>query len=205
MPIIGVTITKETPFRDSIQPFSNMYFYNNGVGSVPSEAGALAIIDEIVALEKTWHASSVEWTFARLWHQTLLNLTTVMIAQKPLTGVGALADVNTMDRERAFLFRWRAGQDSRGNPVYLRKYYHSCAWFPGAGTPPSTVLAGTAGFTQAQRDAMEANVDNIAVLSSGGGGWELCAKSGRALTQGNTPECHKYLEHHQLGDQWRGA
>jgi hypothetical protein len=205
MPIVGVTITKEMPFRDSVQPFSNMYFYNNGAGSVPSEAQALAMIDELVAIEKTWHTTTTTFIFARLWHQTLLQLTTVMLAQKALSGTGAVSEITFMDKERAYLFRWRAGNDSRGNPVYLRKWYHCNGIFPGATSIANDVHANKIGFTTAQRDAMEANVENVADLTAGGGGWDLCAKSGRALSQGKTPVCHPYLEHHQLGDAWRGA
>ena len=29
MPIIGVSITKQVAFRDSVQEFSNVYYYNN--------------------------------------------------------------------------------------------------------------------------------------------------------------------------------
>jgi hypothetical protein len=205
MAIVGVTITKETPFRNSVQAFSNMYFYNNGTGGVPSESGALAMIDELVAIERGLHASTIEFVFARLWHQTLLAATSNMIAQKSLTGNGTLSPDSTLDKERAYLFRWRAGQDSRGNPVYLRKWYHSCAVFPGGPALTATIYSNSGGFTQAQRDSMEANVADVATLASGGGGWELCAKSGRALTQGTTPDAHPYLEHHQLGDMWRGA
>lgn len=115
MPIIGISITKEAAFRDSVQPFSNVYYYNNGVGSVPDSAGALALIDELVAFEKSIHGTTVTFTHGRCWHQTLTAIGTVMIGQKSLSGVGAATDIGTLDRERAFLFRWRAGNDSRGN------------------------------------------------------------------------------------------
>jgi hypothetical protein len=206
MPIIGITVTKEVAFRDAVQQFTNMYFYNNGVGGVPDATAAEALIDELVTSEKTWHSSSVEFVYARCWHQTLLAITTEMIFQKPLTGLGATTGHTSLDRERAFLFRWRAGNDSRGQPVYLRKWYHSCGQFPGGPAPaPDTVLGNTTGFTAGQRTAMAANVQAVANLGGSPGPWDLCAKSGRGITGSVFPECHRYLEHHQMGDNWRGA
>jgi hypothetical protein len=204
MAIIGLSITKETSFRDSIQPFSNMYFYNNGLGGAPDNAAANNILDELVAIEKSFHSSAVEFVFGRIWLQTLTEIGTVMLHQKPLTGVGLTSTSSSLDKERAFLFRRRAGQDSRGQPVYLRKWYHSCGEFPGSGTLGTPLLANTSGFTDAVRNTMAGNVNDISGLAAGGGGWEICSKGGRAPTEANW-QAHKYLEHHQLGDQWRGA
>jgi hypothetical protein len=204
MAIVGISVTKEGAFRDSVQPFSNVYFYNNNLGGAPDETGALAMIDEIVTFEKQIHASTVTFAYARCWHQTLLQATTVMLAQKPLSGVGAAGDVGNMDRERAYLLRWRAGNDSRGNPVYLRKWYHTFGGFGSQYTTVATgVLANTTTILAASRTAIETKAAEMTNLAAGGGGWELCAKSGRGHDFA-TPNCHPYLEHHQLGDQWRG-
>jgi hypothetical protein len=206
MPIIGITITKETPFRDSVQQFTNMYFYNNGVGGVPGATEAEALIDELVTTEKTFHSTVCEFVYARCWHQTLLAITTEMIFQKALSGLGATSTSTSMDRERAYLFRWRAGNDSRGQPVYLRKWYHSNGAFPGGPvTPGSNLLANTSGFTPAERTAMANNAQAVANLGGSPGPWDLCAKSGRGITGSVFPEAHRYLEHHQMGDNWRGA
>jgi hypothetical protein len=207
MPIIGLTITKETPFRDSVQQFTNMYFYNNGVGGVPNATEAEALIDEVVTSEKKWHSTQVEFVYARCWHQTLLAITTEMIFQKPLSGQGASVSESTLDKERAYLFRWRAGNDSRGQPVYLRKWYHSCGSFGPSGAPSlsPTILGNVTGFSQAQRDFMANLAQEVANLGGSPGPWNLCAKSGRGITGSVFPEPHKYLEHHQMGDNWRGA
>jgi hypothetical protein len=205
MAIIGISITKETAFRDSIQPFSNMYFYNNGVGGDPDQAGANNLIDELVAIEKTLHSTAVEFTFGRCWRQGLTEILSVMLHQKPLTGNGTATSNAGLDRERAYLFRRRAGSDNRGQPVYLRKWYHTVGSFPGGPASLSTnITANLTGFTQAERDAMANNVGDISGLAAAGGGWAICAKSGREPTEANW-QAHRYLEHHQLGDQWRGA
>jgi hypothetical protein len=206
MPIIGITITKEAAFRNSFQEFTNMYFYNNGIGGVPDAAAAEALIDELVTTEKTFHSSRAEFTYARIWHQTLLALTTEMIFQKPLSGTGSSAASTSMDAERAYLFRWRAGTDSRGQPVYLRKWYHSMGQFPGGpATVAASILANQTGFSPGERTAMEANAQAVANLGGSPGPWDLCAKSGRGITGSVFPTAHQFLEHHQMGDQWRGA
>jgi len=206
MPIIGITVTKETAFRNSIQQFTNMYFYNNGIGTVPDAAASEALLDELVTTEKTFHSSAVEFVYGRVWHQTLLAITSEMLFQKSLTGLGSAPSSTTMDRERAFLFRWRAGTDSRGQPVYLRKWYHACGVFPGAVNPiNSSILANTTGFSGTERTAMEGNAQAVANLGGSPGPWDLCAKSGRGISGSVFPTAHPFLEHHQMGDAWRGA
>lgn len=204
MPIVGISITKHATFRDSVQHWSNVYYYNNGVGSVPDAAGAGNLIDELVTFEKTIHSNQVTFDFGRCWHQTLLQLTTVMLNQKALSGVGATTSVSNFDRERAYLVQWRAGNDSRGNPVFLRKWYHSCGQYGGgAAAPTAQNLENVTGLSAAIKTAIESHTAQITDLSAAGGGWELCAKSGRGHDF-NTPGAHPYLEHHQLGDEWRG-
>lgn len=202
---IGISITKEFAFRDNTQEFSNVYYYTNGAGGEPSEAQALALIDALTAQEKTWHAANVTFTFGRCWSAGGSPSANNMIAQKTLSGNGSLSQISTMDRERAFLFRWKAGTDSRGHQVFLRKWYHSCGPIPGTNsTNVTNVLGNTTGFATADRDAMALTISTVGTQSAGGGGWTLVAKTGRANTVA-VPEAHKYLEHHQVGDQWRGA
>jgi hypothetical protein len=124
-----------------------------------------------------------------------------MRVDNQLSGAGALGPLAAMDRERAFLFRWRAGVDSRGLPVYLRKYYHTCCAMGGQAVS-NGILENTAAFSQAARDAMEQVVEPLGeVVVAGVGGFRLVSQKGREWTQ--AVEVHRYLEHHQLGDQWR--
>jgi hypothetical protein len=199
---IGVSITKSVPFRNSVQEFSNVYFYDS-VGALPTQAEAISLIDSIVAEEKTWHSTAVTFVRGRLWSQTGDKATSEMIDQHNLSGTGARSTVAGMDKERAYLFRIRAGSDSRGNPVYLRKWYHSCGQFA-TGIPPSTaVLENTSGFAQADRDTMAGIMSTIGATGGGAEAWKLCSKNGRFPTAGANFQAHQYLEHHQMGDMWR--
>jgi hypothetical protein len=198
---IGISITKSVAFREATQEFSNVYYYENG-GALPSAAGADELIDEVVALEKGRHALSVTFVRGRLWSQVGSPGQNNMISQKPLTGTGGTSSSATVDRERAFLVRWRAGNDSRGNPVYLRKWFHSCGALASV-QPSSAQQAQTSPFTQAERDAILTSMNAFLTLIGAGGGWNLVAKSGRTRS-GTGDQAHKFLEHHQLGDMWRG-
>jgi hypothetical protein len=197
----GISITKSVSFRNSVQEFSNVYYYE--LATMPNAAAAEAIIDNLVTLEKTFHGSNVTFVRGRCWSETGSAATNEMITQKNLSGTGARTVIAAMDKERAFLFRVRAGVDSRGNPVYLRKYFHACAEFVSGQSLANSILDNSAGFSQAQRDAQVAAMNAIGNANGSTGSPTLVAKSGRGITAGSTWQAHPYLEHHQMGDQWR--
>jgi hypothetical protein len=201
MVMIGISITKDTAFRNARQEFSNVYYYNL-TGNLPSQSEAANLIDELVGLEKTWHSTLVTFIRGRLWSAGGSPGTNEMIDQHSLSGQGAMNAVAGLDKERAFLFRLRAGNDSRGNPVYLRKWYHSCGVFDTGVSVGTTIVDNTTGFTQANRDQMAAKMNTIRDIG-GAGPWTLVAKSGRTPPEENNFQCHQYLEHHQFGNMWR--
>jgi len=198
---IGISITKSTPFRNSVQEFSNVYYYE--MLSLPNQSEAEAIIDNLVTLEKTFHSSAVTFVRGRCWSQVGTPSANEMIAQKNLSGTGSQAAGAGLDKERAYLFRLRAGNDSRGNPVYLRKWYHSCGLFDASVSLANSLLENTAGFTTGQRTTMQDKMDNIGDANGSSGAPKLCAKGGRLPTVGQTWVAHQFLEHHQMGDMWR--
>lgn len=203
---IGISITKEIAFRDNQQEFSNVYYYGNGAGANPGASDAEALLDALVALEKTFHSTLVSFVHGRLWSAGGTEQQNEMLAEKTLAGTGSTTPDANMDKERAYLMQWPAGVDSRGKEVFLRKWYHSCGVFPGGPSPvPGGVLSNATGFTVAQRTAMMGNADDILTLGvAGSPGWSLVSKVGRNVTGPASGDAYKYLEHHQLGDQWRG-
>lgn len=203
MPTIGVSIEKQTSFRNSTQKFANVYYYD--APSIPSQSQAAAIIDNIKGLEQAFHSTAVTFVRGRLWSAGGTPSQNNMIDTHALSGVGSQGLIASFDRERAYLFRLRAGQDSRGRAVYLRKWYHACGTGPGGITPGSTILENTAAFSAGNKATMETAVDFIRVLSVNSVTYSLCSKSGRAFSSGETFKSHNFLEHHQLGDQWRSA
>jgi hypothetical protein len=203
MPRIGLSLTKSTAFRNSTQEFSNVYYYE--MGTLPSEAEATTIIDNMTALEKTFHGSAVTFVRGRLWSQLGGPSANNMIAQKNLSGTGARASITSLDKERAFLFRLRAGSDSRGQPVYLRKWYHTCGEFVSGAGIATTILANTTAFSTAERNAQVAAMNGIGDAAGSPGTLKLCSKNGRLPTAGEVWSAHQFLEHHQLGDMWRAT
>lgn len=202
---IGISIVKRLAFRDSIQEFANTYHYGSA-GANPSQAAAEALIDEIVVNEKLFHSTSVTFVRASCWSSGGTVSQNQMIAQKLLTGTGSTTPGTAMDAERAVLIQWPAGLDSLGRPVTLKKWYHCFGNF-GSVVMANNLLTNATAFTQAQRDTMAALADANSRLGSPEV-WGLVAESGRQRTGGilsaDPPHAHKYLEHHQLGDMWRG-
>jgi len=198
---IGISITKSCSFRNSTQEFTNVYYYQGG--TLPDIAGADALIDELTTIEKTLHSSAVTFVRGRCWSQVGSPASNNMISQKNLSGTGARATLASLDKERAFLFRIRAGNDSRGQPVYLRKWFHACGvLFSGQGVSAG-ILENTTGFSAGDKTSMETAVAPLRTLSSAGGGWVICSKAGRDHGFNEVFKSHNFLEHHQLGDMWR--
>lgn len=202
MAIWGLSIEKTASFRGVAQVFANVYHYNDAGGS-PSDADLTTLLDNIVAHEKTFHASSVTFVRGRVWSAGGSEAANQMRVDKSLSGTGALTNNGSFDRERAALVRWRAGSDSRGRPVYLRKWWHVMSTTLGGVAIGAGVIEQTAQLTQGQRDAFETTADNVISETVGGTVFTMCGPNGRAIT-GST-ECHPYLEHHQLGDMWRSV
>jgi len=180
-----------------------VYYYE--IASLPSAAAADTIIDNLTALEKTFHSSGVTFVRGRLWSQQGSPATNEMISQKNLSGTGARSALVTLDRERAFLFRIRAGVDSRGTPVYLRKWFHACGEFVAAQGIGNPALANQAGFTGAERAAQRDAMQAVSTANGSTNITSICSKNGRQPSAGSGWEAHAFLEHHQLGDQWRAT
>src|SRR5215210_111817 len=193
---ITISITKRCSFRDSVQEFSNVYTYGS-LALNPDEELALDFIDEVADAEKTFHSVDVTFVHGRCWSSGGTVAENVMIAEKALTGTGATSLSTALDRERAVLVQWPAGLDSRGRPVKLKKWYHTCGNIAGI-VLSNAQLMGIAGFSNAQRDAIEAAVTVITRVGSEV--WGLKAESGRERTGDGDPIAHRYLEHHQLGE-----
>jgi hypothetical protein len=199
---IALSITKSTSFRGGTQEFSNAYFYLGGSGT-PSATQADTLIDELAEKERTFHAAAVTFVRGRLWTNTGSPSTSNMISQKNLSGIGARATDAALDKERAFLFRLRAGVDSRGQPVYLRKWFHACGAFFSGQAISDSIKQNTASIPTGDRSTMVAAMAGIGSLTSAVGPWTLAAKSGRQPDAGALWTSHPYLEHRQLGDMWR--
>ncbi len=194
---IGIQITKSVLFRGVQQEFHNIYHFNLATAvTAPSEN----LVDELVTKERTLHAASVAFRRAAVWSAGGTKAQNQMLFQKNLSGTGNETNAASMDRERAILIRWPAGFDSRGMPVYLRKWYHVCGQIGAHAIAASGILANEIGLTDGQRSGIAGIADGVRNIGTGDF-WSLVGPGGRETT--GAAQCHKYLEHHQMGDAWR--
>jgi hypothetical protein len=200
---VGVSVVKSFSFRGVAQEFSNTYYYETTLGVL--EGTAISLIDAVVALERPMHSSSVTFVRARCWSAGGTKQENQMLAQKQLSGAGTNSNgpLSSMDRERAFLVRFRAGNDTKGRPVYLRKWWHldvGVIATDNLGT--GGVLQNTAQLGSAARSQLVTWGNQFKSVQVGPQEFSLVSEKGRNI-DGPTV-AHPYLEHHQLGDMWRG-
>lgn len=200
MPRYGVQVLKRTTYRLGVQHFANTYHYESAIVS-NDLVGLEALLDAIVAEEKTIHSTDVAFIQGRVWSTALGQAQNQMLVDKPLSGNGLRLLDATLDRERAILIQFRAGVDTRGRPVYLRKWYHICGQYR-VGTIPDGAKQQTAQIASGIRSDYVAFGNAIKQIAAGGATNILVAQSGRTIT--GATSCHPYLEHHQMGDEWRG-
>lgn len=193
---IGLSVTMDCTFRLKRQEFSNVFHYKF---AGPAIDNAEPYLDEVVTILKNLHSTDVSFKWGRVWTSDGTPGENRMLFQKALSGTGVCPTNTNMDRERAFLIQWPAGLSITGKPVYLRKWIHSCGathlYNPSAGVLQNTaeIMSGDRAniATEANKLRLIGAVDELL----------LCAASGREHTGPGT--VHRFLEHHQLGDQWR--
>lgn len=198
MAIFAVSLTKSVSFRGVQQEFSNVYHYS---GTLPDATQAAAIVTAMKNIEVDLHSLDVSFVRYRVWSAGGSPAANLMIAQGTMSGTGAQTVNGSMDRERAVLVRFANGIDVRGRPVYLRKWYHSCGNCAGVSFATAGILQNTAQIPSGDRSLIQNRVDDFLSLTVGAQTYNLCSKKGTA--GGNPVVVHAYLEHHQLGDQWR--
>jgi hypothetical protein len=196
----SISITKSVVFRDSVQPFSNIYTYG-GIGTMPNPAQAATLINEVVNIERALHSQDVRFIQGRLWSSGGTREQNQMITTIPLAVEGSQGTTADFDRERAVLVQWPAGKDTRGKKVYLRKWFH-CSGACNGVTFAASVKSNLTRIPVADRTVIANQASNLARIGTSAE-WGMIAPSGRER-DGGDPITHPYLEHHQLGDKWRG-
>lgn len=191
MAVFAVAITKSIPWRGGPQEFSNVYHFETGF-SEPFDD--LAVIADLVAMEKLVHGQTIDFVRARSWGPTDEGpAASVMREVVPLSGTGAVPVSGTMYRECAILISIPLGRyGTRNRPQYLRKWLHCDTTH---GYDPRGLVRLTT--------PSEALTDYMDDLGSAGqrfwnlNGYQLCTADGR--TPIGDPYPYPYLEHRQLG------
>lgn len=197
MPLFALQITKKVSFRGADQEFSNRYVYK---GSVMTPGQAQVLATNVKALEVPLHSTDVTFLRWNVWTTGGTPSQNNMVNQGTLTGTGSQNTDTSFDRERAVLVQWPAGVNIRGQPVYLRKWFHSCGQCAGI-TFSAAQKQNTAQLLAADRTTIATAANGLRSPSNGDEAMLLSADSGRESV--GAAVTHRYLEHHQLGDMWR--
>lgn len=196
MAVFGVSITKTIPWRGVEQPFSNVYHYRTDIGEAFQDDDVIAAV---VAAEKAVMGGNITFRTARTWGDVLAGpVESVTRVLKDLTGSGSQPSDPSIFPEMAVLVTWELVRaDVRGRKKYLRKWIH-----PGRSAGFNT--NGSSEATVATRDAFRvAYADKVTVVAGNAGAqvYELCSPRGEVPLK--APVVYRYMEHRQLGDQWR--
>src|SRR5688500_3563315 len=172
----GLNILKSCSFRLATQHFGNTYYYEAPVPDTDT-AALNALIDSVVALERAQHATSVSFVRARLWSQIGTPSQNQMLIDRVLTGLGSGSASGSIDKERAFLIRFKAGQDSKGRDVYLRKWFHLDVGALATNSITPGQIAQTSALNSTQKGALETFGNNLKSVPRTGGTWDLVSKN----------------------------
>jgi hypothetical protein len=199
MAIFACSIIKSVNFRGVQQLFANVYHYQ---GTLPDATQAAAIATHLRNLEGPWHSTDVAFNSYKLWSAGGSSTANQMIAQGSLSGLGTQSVNQAIDRERAVLMRANNGTDSRGRPVYMRKWYHCCGSCNGVTFAGVGILGNYVQIPAGDRATLVTAFNNFLSITVNSVSYTLC--SPRGVNNSGGAQCHPYLEHHQLGDTWRG-
>lgn len=186
-------IEKSTSFQGHSEVWSNVYLYETGADT----AGAHdAIINAIVAAEKTVHGANVSFLGARVYTIKGLNGPTDvghMEHIRNLSGNGTPSATNVIYKECAVLVKWPLPRKTNlaglliGRQRSLKKWLHVCTAFHWG---PGTAAAG------------ETPGDKTAFLTYGNAvmtpvaGTQLVAPDGTVAT--SNPQVQDFMEHRQF-------
>lgn len=190
MPIMEVSISKQTLFQGQQDVFSNRYMFE-----VPelNQATGEALINAVVAAEKALHASDVEFVHGRAFTTGPLGSGS-MYATLELDGFGARAPAAAMYRECAVLVQWPLPRGASIVPGALGRYRSLKKWLHANTLPGATngELAGTAALTAATKQPFRDYAAAIEAIPAG----DLCAPDG---AKPNGPAfVQDYMEHRQF-------
>jgi hypothetical protein len=127
---IAIRIDKSFSYRTVAERWSNKYHLSGTEPANPTEWGAL--VDALVAVEKAIFPSTTTIVYAAGYYgDTLPAVFTRDYTLTPFTPVAGTytytAGAGTVQApgDAAAWVRWPTGQfNSKGRPIYLRKYYH---------------------------------------------------------------------------------
>lgn len=198
--LIEVTTPKRCAYRGSVEGFSNVYIYRLLTSAI-SEEVAQALADEVIENERALHGPSVQHVACNISTPLYLNSDVTAFYQFPYDSA-LPGSAPTMDPERAIFIQWPAGRNVKNRPVTLRKWYHPCDVNIEQVTFTSGMQAQQSQITSTLRGILATVAQNLAQIGPGPADFiELVSPTNRERT--GPAVCYPWLEHHELGEQWR--
>jgi len=144
--VVGLTIVKKMHYRgDNNEEYSNQYWLT---GSIPADSTAWkALADALIAAEKLVYTGDVWTVRAYGYDSDAVDATSVWsydyeAATATVPGTLAQGSGILCPGDDAVWVRWKTSRtNSRGKPIYLRKYFHLAVATSGTGDNRDTVLA----------------------------------------------------------------
>lgn len=197
MAVFALSITKRIAYRGGQQEFSNVYHYKTLSVEAFNDNN---VMDDIIGAEREIHSNEVTFVVARTWGPTdgpaSASVTRVI---RDLSGVGTHTPDPNFPRENAFLVSWPLGRyGSRNRPQFLRKWVHSMT---APGLAPATANNGGVAITTFP-SRLPTYITDVTEADNGVGDvLPLCSASGKVPIGPGV--AYRFLEHRELGNQWR--
>jgi len=163
---LGITLVKGMPYRDKpIEEWSNTYWFNGPVATTQAEADAY--VHNLAAAEAQLLLGYVTYIRAYVFSDTSLPLhSAFLVEDTALTSIsGAFSASGTTfpAGDQCGMIRWSTGRrNTKGRPVYLRKYLHA--------VPTEEDVIGTKDTVNSVwMSAAATFANNLATISSGHG------------------------------------
>lgn len=190
---VGVALTKQFPYRNTQEEFTNVFTYEVPTADI---ATAQNLVAALLAHEKANHASIVKFTKSRVWTTGGTPAENVTIYISDLADFGTLGEDPGMHAQACYEVQWKTDRPSAtGKPVYLRKYLRSFATYASTGLTAG-VYAGSTPLPTPIKTALQAYADKLNPLVTSSGNYDLIAPSGRKVTARATMPT--YMSLHEL-------
>jgi len=145
--VVGVTLIKRMTYRgDASEEWSNQYHFS---GSVPADNTAWkALYDALIVQEKTLYLSTCAVVRAYGYDSDADDAVAVdsydyLAAAATVAGTATTGTGTYPAGDQAAWIRWKTSRlNTKGKPIYLRKYYHGVPTEEDSPTTSDTVAAG---------------------------------------------------------------
>jgi hypothetical protein len=145
--VVGVTLVKQMTYRgDTSEEWSNQYWFT---GSVPADSTAWkALYDALIVQEKTMYLGTCKVVRAYGYDSdaddaAAVNSYDYLAAVATVSGTASTGSGTYPAGDQAAWVRWKTSRlNTKGKPIFLRKYFHGVPTEEDSPSTADTVEAG---------------------------------------------------------------